>query len=119
MFTFTSIINHCPSNFLPRPVSACFKSLAVDKFIANAKQRLCQLEQCRTLANKQQKADYRRTPAYSQQVSADHTHFITSPVSKDATTTLPLRNLQVITDCYGQTVVTPQNKPTGAENSGL
>ena len=118
MFTFTSIVNHCPSNFLPRPVSACFKSLAVDKFIANAKQRLCQLEQCRILANKQQKADY-RTPANSQQVSADHTHFITSPVSKDATGTLPLRNLQVITDCYGQTVVTPQNKPTGAENSGL
>ena len=119
MFTFTSIINHCSPNFLPRPASACFKSLAVDKFIANAKQRPCQLEQCRILAKKQQKADYRRTPAYSQQVSADHTHFITSPVSKDVTGTLPLRNLQVITDSYGQTVVTPQNKPTGAENSGL
>ena len=56
------------------------------------------------------------------QVSADYyyyyynTHFITSPVSKDATGTLPLRNLQIITDSYGQTVVTPQNKPTGAEN---
>ena len=50
------------------------------------------------------------------QVSADHTHFITSPVSKDATGTLLLRNLQVITVSYGQTVVTPQNKPTGAEN---
>ena len=52
----------------------------------------------------------------SQPVSAGYTHFITSPVSKDATGTLPLRNLQVITDSYGQTVVTPQNKPTGAEN---
>ena len=48
--------------------------------------------------------------------AAGYTHFITSPVSKDATGTLPLRNLQVITDSYGQTVVTPQNKPTGAEN---
>ena len=55
----------------------------------------------------------------SQPVSAGYTHFITSPVSKDATGTLPLRNLQVITDSYGQTVVAPQKKPTGAENSGL
>ena len=52
----------------------------------------------------------------SQPVSAGYTHFITSQVSKDATGTLPLRNLQIITDSYGQTVVTPQNKPTGAEN---
>lgn len=41
---------------------------------------------------------------------AVHTHLIAGPVAKNTTGSLPLRNLQVITDSYRQTILASQNK---------
>lgn len=46
-------------------------------------------------------------------VAVGSTYFIAGPVSKDATGTFSLGNLQVITNSYCQTVLSPENKPVG------